>query len=190
MTKGINKDYDGECLEKVEGDSCGGPLVANNGDCPEGLFCDPNECPEESNNGPTLGGDPAGVCMTIPTGACFCMSDLNGNLVAPQCGCDGVTYDCECARLKAGVGLADEDVCPETCDTNGDCTEENNFCKKDLGDCDGEGVCDKKPLVFSCLGGPGGVLSLTACGCDGENYDSVCHAHAAGVSVFAKDECP
>ena len=130
------------------------------------------------------------MSVVAPLGPVYQAGTLSGNPVAPQCGCDGVTYDCECQRLKAGVGLAEEGLCPETCDTNEDCTEESNFCKKELGDCSGEGVCDKKPLVFTCLSGPGGVLSNTACGCDGVNYESVCHAHAAGVSVHAKDECP
>jgi hypothetical protein len=57
------------------------------------------------------------------------------------------------------------------------------YCAKDIGDCNGAGVCTQKPSV--CL-----EIYDPVCGCEGETYANPCFAAAAGVSVVQEGECP
>jgi len=67
------------------------------------------------------------------------------------------------------------------CTTNADCQSEQ-FCAKDVGDCQGTGICTAKaevcPSVF-----------VPACGCDGITYSNSCNAAAAGVSLLHEGMC-
>jgi len=56
------------------------------------------------------------------------------------------------------------------------------YCKKDAGNCEGEGVCAEKPSDCPDLFQP-------VCGCDGNTYSHSCDASAAGVNAFKEGEC-
>ncbi len=65
------------------------------------------------------------------------------------------------------------------CKTNLDCSI-GYFCKKDIGDCEGEGICEKKPDY--CL-----EYYDPVCGCDGKIYSNECYAYRLGVNVESLD---
>ncbi len=70
-----------------------------------------------------------------------------------------------------------------SCTSNDDCTD-IEFCLKDTGDCDGTGICQRKP-EFCFIPED----SDPVCGCDGETYNSLCMAHLNGVNVAYEGEC-
>ena len=65
-----------------------------------------------------------------------------------------------------------------------DCAVEE-FCLKQLGNCDGFGECvNRLPEVVQCL-----AVWDPVCGCDGQTYSNGCYAHQAGVSIDHYGEC-
>jgi hypothetical protein len=70
-------------------------------DCPSGQICDynvPNRCGA---------GSVTGVCIPTPGGGCT--ADFN-----PVCGCNGMTYSNDCARVNARVQLDHTGVCNDS----------------------------------------------------------------------------
>ena len=65
------------------------------------------------------------------------------------------------------------------------CASEFYYCDKEVGDCDGDGWCRKRPATC-----PQYLVYDPICGCDGEEYPGPCDAHMAGVNVRALEECP
>ena len=101
-----------------------------------------------------------------------------------MCGCDGNTYESACEAQAEGVNLASEGACEgeETCMYNSSCSS-GDYCEKDVGDCDGEGICQtKNPEDCVDTGEP-------VCGCDGNTYNSDCDAQAMGVNVASDGAC-
>ena len=68
-----------------------------------------------------------------------------------------------------------------TCYEHSDCTS-GEYCKKDKGDCEGEGICSQMPLAVTLDISP-------VCGCDGQTYVNARKAARAGVNVKSYGEC-
>lgn len=67
------------------------------------------------------------------------------------------------------------------CGSNDDCGDEE-YCRFDPGECDGDGVCKQRPINCTTDFKP-------VCGCDGETYMNACEAASAGVAVREAGDC-
>ncbi|NPA52812.1 MAG: hypothetical protein GXO22_07940 [Aquificae bacterium] len=77
--------------------------------------------------------------------------------------------------LFACESFEEESGSIEYCETNKEC-KEGFFCKKEIGDCEGIGTCEKMPMY--CLD-----YYKPVCGCDGGIYSNECYAYRVGVNV-------
>jgi hypothetical protein len=162
------------------------------------LPCEPQAFCEHPP-GSCLNADAGGVCVPAPT---ECPETF-----APVCGCDGVDYANDCARVAArvqkdhdgtcacvpvtcppdtepydGVGTGCPDRClPVACATSADCAS-GESCVKDFGDCAGAGVCRAQDALCALHFDP-------VCGCDGTTYGNECEAAAAGTNVAHGGPC-
>ena len=86
----------------------------------------------------------------------------------------------------AGESVAHKGACePSRCETNEQCGADE-YCSREAGVCDeSAGVCSGRPTYCDLILAP----LLPVCGCDGNTYDSSCHAGAAGVNVARLGPC-
>jgi hypothetical protein len=82
--------------------------------CATGQYC-------EFPGGTCGGADEPGSCAPEPT-------ECGGASGPPACGCDGKTYDTDCARRAAGVALKQPGRCDGTCGGDGDCANGQLCC--------------------------------------------------------------
>jgi hypothetical protein len=99
------------------------------------------------------------------------------------CGCDGNTYANWCWASFEGLNVAHEGECVdgELCTDNADCPS-GSYCKKDMGDCEGEGICAE--MSENCI-----EIYAPVCGCDKNTYANSCFAASDGENVLHEGEC-
>lgn len=149
--------YQNSCFAsqaRVRLGSTGPCACADNSECIDSQFCaQENSC---SN---------VGRCLARP-------ETCDPSDMQQVCGCDGTTYENECAAFQSGVRVSALGTCE--CTINADCATDE-YCNAIT--CDGPGVCESRPATCPPPEGP----SVT--GCDGVVYDSECFAAAEGIRV-------
>ncbi len=180
------KTYSNSCVAQSAGQS-----VASLGACGADLGCETDEqclsaefC--DFAMGSRCGGTGMpGTCTPVPE---ICTTEVN-----PVCGCDGVTYSNACEAQAASVSVeylgACEDASQACGGISGQACPDGTFCRflpdEMCGAGDQEGICSKVPSDAICdifSAGP-------ACGCDGKEYMTSCHAWQKEVSVASFGPC-
>jgi hypothetical protein len=154
---------------------CGGLKPST---CQTGEFCN---FPVESKCGSA---DQTGTCAQIPAG---CTQQVS----APVCGCDGVTYDSECAAQLQSISVLHSGACDASSGKpcgglQGLSCADGEYCKyaisANCGASDQMGTCATMPLGCN-------YNIQTVCGCDGRTYPNACAAAGSGVSEAPFSVC-
>ncbi len=143
-----------------------GNTCSDNSQCEKENFCDKAEgnC------------DGTGTCQLRPDVCPLYFA------YAPVCGCDGKTYDSECAAAMAGISVLHKGRCESLpCQATANCVI-GEFCLFVEGTCAPPGSCNPRPEVCPQIYAP-------VCGCDGVSYGNACEAYGAGASILHPGAC-
>ncbi len=173
LRAGVGKDRGGECEAPQ---SCGGFMWPPPPPCGEGQRCDqvPGLC-----NVPDVGG----TCTEVP--------EVCPRLMAPVCGCNGVTYANDCERLRAGAAKDRDGECetPQSC--GGFTFPPSPLCREGQR-CDPiPGTCNIADVGGTCaeLSEVCPQVTEPVCGCDGVTYANDCERLRSRVAKHRDGVC-
>lgn len=123
--------------------------------------------------------DATDQCCNTPKGISV---DKDGRPVGDLDGdCDVDHFDIKIiVKNKTGRGSF-IGLCPQHCRESSECSEDE-YCKKEMGNCDGIGYCEGR------TGGCPTILMPTMCGCDNMNTDK-CWSTVKGVNIAYEGAC-
>jgi len=145
-------------------------------------------CPCGPGLASCLGGDycafPLGTCADAqPVGDCQTVPLECPDVSSPVCGCNGETFDSDCAAAFVSVNVFSDGPCP--CGPGLAGCSEGSFCEYRAG------TCGEPDPVGTCAVVPGDCPNtvVPVCGCDGEDYVNACEAAQEGFSIRVVGPC-
>lgn len=104
--------------------------------------------------------------------------------ISPDCGQMTGTVEMgrpRTVRTFTARACTDPVLCDIPCANDQECPA-GAYCRRDVGDCQGEGTCALRGRACP-------AIWIPVCGCDGHTYSSACEAEATGVNVASTGMC-